>query len=286
MQPSVNYCYTIDIITNACTLKGVGAIRLERGATGTGNLLLEKNVLIFVLEGSFEFKFGDTVCMAGKHQIAYLKKDVLMEYRTRVDEDGDKEVSFMLFVLDAQVVLEFAQLGLLEPFRLSGSASVMVNCASASLLSYMTTLQSYFQEGGIMKQNLVRIKLLELLFCISGNSREMIEQILAVHEGYHADITRIVEENITNSVSLKQLARLAGRSLSSFRRDFLFIYNMPPSRYIRHKRLDKAKDLLLSTNMPVSTICYTLGFESIAHFSRLFKKRFGCPPSEVRAIRA
>jgi len=57
---------------------------------------------------------------------------------------------------------------------------------------------------------------------------------------------------------------------------------MPPSQWIRKKRLEKAQELLTSTTMTVTDICYTLGFENIAHFSRLFKSQFGYPPSEFR----
>jgi AraC-like DNA-binding protein len=57
------------------------------------------------------------------------------------------------------------------------------------------------------------------------------------------------------------------------------IYHMTPSQWIRIKRLEKARALLLSTTMTITDICYTLGFEHIAHFSRLFKAHFGYPPS-------
>jgi len=61
---------------------------------------------------------------------------------------------------------------------------------------------------------------------------------------YRTNITSTVEENITNAMSVDQLAKLSGRSLSSFRRDFIAIYNMPPKRWIRLKRIEKAKQLL------------------------------------------
>ncbi|WP_205514647.1 helix-turn-helix domain-containing protein [Longitalea arenae] len=268
-------------ITKACIEKGVSAIQLVIGNHATGSLLLKENVLVFVLEGELEFFHGETATRATKHQMVFLRKNVSIGYSTGKTGAENICIRFLLFVLDMQVVLEFAQLG----HSRSGAvptAEMVVDDGSDTVISYMAALQAYLYDGKCMKVSLVRIKLLELLFCISGSSPKMIEQILAVHERYHADIARIVEENITNVVSLKQLARLAGRSLSSFRRDFLFIYNMPPSRYIRHKRLDKAKELLLSTNMPVTNICYDMGFESIAHFSRIFKTRFGYPPSALR----
>jgi AraC-like DNA-binding protein len=57
---------------------------------------------------------------------------------------------------------------------------------------------------------------------------------------------------------------------------------MPPSQWIRQKKLDKARELLISTTMTVTDICYTTGFESVAHFSRLFKSQYGYCPTEFR----
>jgi AraC family transcriptional regulator, exoenzyme S synthesis regulatory protein ExsA len=84
------------------------------------------------------------------------------------------------------------------------------------------------------------------------------------------------------ALSLHELAVLSNRSLSSFRRDFFSIYQTPPSQWIRKRRLKKAQELLRTTHMTITDICYTLGFENIAHFSRLFKSQFGSSPSEYR----
>jgi AraC-like DNA-binding protein len=150
------------------------------------------------------------------------------------------------------------------------------------LLKYIDSLEPYFIEPEKVKGSLVKIKLLELLFYLAGMDNNVLEQVLDLREQFRYNITATVEENIMNSLSLNQLAVLSGRSLSSFRRDFLAIYNMPPSQWIRQKRLEKAQELLLSTTMTITDICYTSGFESIAHFSRLFKSQFGYPPSEFR----
>ena len=91
-----------------------------------------------------------------------------------------------------------------------------------------------------------------------------------------------MEKNYTSPVSLTELAYLSGRSLASFKRDFLAIYNMPPSKWIRKKRLDKAKEILKNTSIAVSDICYSLGYENPAHFSRIFKEQFGHSPTKVR----
>jgi transcriptional regulator GlxA family with amidase domain len=116
----------------------------------------------------------------------------------------------------------------------------------------------------------------------AGSDPSILEQVPGVHEHSRSNLTKVVEENIMKRLSLQQLARLAGRSVSSLRRDFLYVYNMPPCRWIKLKKLEKALELLVSTNMSITGICYATGFESIAHFSRVFKVRFGYSPSELR----
>ena len=52
--------------------------------------------------------------------------------------------------------------------------------------------------------------------------------------------------------------------------------------YLNLKRLDTASSLLVYTNKTVSTICYSLGFQSISYFNKIFKKRFGVFPTQFR----
>ena len=277
MKASIND-FTKNDKTNA--LKPENAITIqagEPGIAGEGSLFLEENLLFFVREGRFSFRYGEVTYLVGKHQFAHFKKDILLEYRCE-----DQDSVFIVFVLKTDLVLEFTKLAQLGTVGRERPEMVTVRNPSARLLMYIESLEPYFQNESSITESLAKIKLLELLFCLKANDQSILEQVLDVRVRYRPNITSVVEENTLNSLSLRQLARLAGRSVSSFRRDFLSIYNMPPSRWIRLKRLGKAQELLVSTNMTVTNICYTLGFESIAHFSRIFKSHFGFPPSELR----
>ena len=93
----------------------------------------------------------------------------------------------------------------------------------------------------------------------------------------------MVEDNYTSPISLEELAYLSGRSLSSFKRDFLSIYGETPAKWIRERRLSKARQMLQSSQMSVADVAYSLGFENPTHFSRIFKQQYGIPPSLVNA---
>jgi AraC-like DNA-binding protein len=265
-------------------LNGYKAIEVYTNQYATaGNLFLQENILLFVTEGSVNLRYGKLHYVINKNQMAFLKKDILIEYQAaNCQFDGDNGNEFVLFSLRYELVKEFTKMAELSLTPKFVASAITVNTVSQQLLKFIDSLQPYFVNPEKVGGSLIKIKLLELLFYLAGSNHEILEQVLDLREHYRSNIITTVEENIMNSLSLSQLAVLAGRSLSSFRRDFLAIYNMPPSQWIRKKRLEKARELLSGTTMTVTDICYTLGFENIAHFSRLFKSQFGFPPSEFR----
>lgn len=84
-------------------------------------------------------------------------------------------------------------------------------------------------------------------------------------------------------VTLNELARVASLSPNHFLRGFKQLFHQTPHQYLIQKRLDRARELLLSTDRSVTEICFELGFESPGSFSWLFRQRIGSSPSAYRA---
>ena len=122
---------------------------------------------------------------------------------------------------------------------------------------------------------------MELLYNVMDCSKNIFRQMLQLRQPVRIDIHRVVEENYTSPISLEELAYLSGRSISSFKRDFQSIYGETPAKWIREKRLSKARQMLQSSRMSVADVAYSLGFENPTHFSRIFKQQYGLPPSAV-----
>ncbi len=95
----------------------------------------------------------------------------------------------------------------------------------------------------------------------------------------------LVARRFTEDISVESLARDLNLSPSHFRHLFRETTRQPFNRYLVSLRLEKARELLLQTQSPVSDIADSVGFRSTAHFSRAFSKRFGVAPSALRQTR-
>lgn len=90
-------------------------------------------------------------------------------------------------------------------------------------------------------------------------------------------------ENEPGKWSLDQLAEIASQSPHHFHRLFRQTYGVTPLMYLRECRLKRAHLLLALKQMGVHEACIEVGFSSLGSFSRLYKSRFGYPPSQTPA---
>lgn len=97
-----------------------------------------------------------------------------------------------------------------------------------------------------------------------------------------AEILQFIEENLPTQIRIHKLAALSGHPLAVFTALFRKVTGMPPKQYISLRRINRAKQLLASTDNPVKQIAQNTGFPSIDLFYRLFKKYALCTPEEYR----
>lgn len=89
-------------------------------------------------------------------------------------------------------------------------------------------------------------------------------------------------DRIEKKINLKELASELGVGYSWFRKMFHHYTGMAPAQYFLELKLNKAKDLLVNTSLPVKEIAVITGFESQFYFSKFFKKREGISPVKLR----
>lgn len=142
----------------------------------------------------------------------------------------------------------------------------------------------YFQNHELIDDDLVQLKLKELVMILlkSKHYKNVLDLFNTIFATGKNGFRNVVENNLYSPISINEIAFLANKSLSTFKRDFKKEFDQTPSRYIKMRRLERAAELLLTTKEPVSGICYDCGFQDSTTFSTSFLAHFGSSPSKYR----
>lgn len=101
------------------------------------------------------------------------------------------------------------------------------------------------------------------------------------HKAQKIDLKDFMEKNFRCDMPMSEFARLSGRSLSTFKRDFKAFSPLSPERWLTDRRLHASIELL-KRGQRVTDTCFDVGFKNVSHFSAIFKRRFGVTPGDIR----
>ncbi|MBR1784357.1 MAG: helix-turn-helix transcriptional regulator [Bacteroidales bacterium] len=245
-----------------------------------GTFFLEQHLLYVVLGGKVRLSHGQQQWTVGKNEMILLRKCQSVDYEKSSDPATGLFES-LLFGISSELLKEFLASQNVGPVATTEEQGARVCPMSERLVAYCRSLQPYFDQPGRAEPALLRLKMMELLFDVMDCSKITFRQMLQLRTPMRSDLRRVVEANITTPIGIDELAYLSGRSRSSFKREFQATYGEPPARWMREQRLLRAYAMLSGSSLPVSEVAYSLGFENASHFSRLFKRRFGVPPSSL-----
>lgn len=94
---------------------------------------------------------------------------------------------------------------------------------------------------------------------------------------------RLIDESWEKKLTLNTIARASGVNRVKLTQGFRALFDCTVAEAIAEHRLNGAYSLLLSTDLPVSSIGYRCGYSNNAAFTRAFSRRFGMVPTQVRA---
>jgi AraC-like DNA-binding protein len=153
-----------------------------------------------------------------------------------------------------------------------------------TLSAFFDSIAAYFAGDASPPEALLKIKLKELLTSILlGRNNPGLSAYLRSSARHGAPlIPMIMEANFRYNLSLDEFARLCHRSLSTFKREFRKHYATTPKKWLLERRLNCAAGLLQTPEVSVTEAAFECGFEDASHFCRVFKEKFGHPPSSHR----
>ncbi|MDO7135971.1 AraC family transcriptional regulator [Algibacter lectus] len=96
------------------------------------------------------------------------------------------------------------------------------------------------------------------------------------------NVIRYISDNYAREISLTEIAEIACMTTNSFCRFFKKMTNKSFTEFLNEVRIRNASRLLVQENLPISEICYAVGYKSIPNFNKQFKLIINCTPKEYR----
>jgi len=119
-----------------------------------------------------------------------------------------------------------------------------------------------------------------------NNRDEEIDHRFAKHERTIERIMEHIESNYHKDIGLEDAIKLSMMSKTSFCSAFKQVSGSTFNQFLTDIRIKKSTELLLNTNMTITEICFEVGFNDMAYFSRIFKKAVGVPPTTFQKFAA
>ncbi len=88
----------------------------------------------------------------------------------------------------------------------------------------------------------------------------------------------LIDSSFDRPLNLDAISSEACFSRYHFIRLFKRVFKKTPHQYLTERRIERAKELLASSRLSVTDVCFEVGFQSLGSFSALFHKRVGLPP--------
>ncbi len=268
-------------------------------------IFFEEHAVVVVLEGEKKFSSPTQELHVRKGDILFFQRGCYS-----MNESIDVNYRSLVFFVNERLLKEFVSqhLSLFQrtppvrrsPNRCGGLAqtgfeplpeAAILSFASSgtsipgTFTNFIQSLLPYFGSRTPYLNELLRLKFQELMLHLfeldtTGQLRTILWQL---YQGQKTDLDYLMSTYLLKPLSMNELARISGRSLSAFKRDFEEHFHSSPGHWIRRKRLEHAHFLLRNTDKNVSEVSMEIGYESVSHFIKAYKLQYGFTPKRALA---
>lgn len=245
-------------------------------------VFFEEYAVIFILEGEKKFANLNQDTLVHKGNVLFVQRGYHL-----MNESIDSNYRSLVFFFNEKLLKEFVAQNLsifqnTDPISTLETGLLVLNSTS-TFEKCVESIFPYFQQKTHFQNHFLRLKFQELLLHLLeiDKSNQLKSILFSLYKGEKAELDFLLNSYYLKPLTIDELARISGRSLSAFKRDFQAQFNDSPANWIRQKRLEYAAFLLKNSSKNVSEISQEIGYESVSHFIKAFKRKYGFTPKKL-----
>jgi AraC-like DNA-binding protein len=235
---------------------------------------------------SFQFS-GETFIQHQSGKLTLKKNQLLLTQKNQLAKSikipGTDKVykSISIILTDAAVRQYAADNAICENKWYTGQKILLLNPGEL-LRGYFKSLLPYVTNSKKVSKKLVAIKINEAIELLLDLKPTLKSFLFDFSEPYKIDLGKFMLQNYHYNVPIGHFAKLTGRSLPAFKRDFSQTFHTSPRKWLQGKRLTEAYHLIKQTKRKPTEIYLEVGFENLSHFYTSFKRKFGVTPGSIK----
>ena len=241
---------------------------------------IPEHALGLMLSGESHYFMNEGTFVAKEGSIGLLRRNQLVKKLKKPTPDG-QPFKLVSLVFDQNSLHQYAAENSIPKQNKYKGSPVIDLTKNVYLKGFFDSLLPYVNNPTRLTQKISALKTCEAIELLLQTDNLFQNFLFDFQEPHKIDLEAFINQNYKYNVSLPTFAKLTGRSLSTFQRDFAKIFNASPEKWLQQKRLEQAYYLLLKKKQRPSDVYLEVGFENLSHFSFAFKKRFGLTPIEL-----
>ena len=239
--------------------------------------------IIYILTGTCTYNISGVPHKVKKGDLLVFNPNV---YHGKVLTEGSEIYEFQLGFENFHIR------GLLPNHFIEDNVSPIINVANyeSELLKFCSDVLSEQRKNQLSLELALKalgMKLLSILFNATYESSTLKEKGILNLENYDKTtivntVLEFINDNYMYNLSLDAISQNMYLSPVYISKIFKESTGDSPINYLIKLRLSKAKELLETGDQPVNKVSMAVGYADVYHFSKLFKKYYGCPPSKLK----
>lgn len=233
----------------------------------------------FQMSGETHAFHSDGSSVITENTIVLVRKNQLIRTFKYPSKSG--KYQFLSITLDKETLQQYAlENKIVVETHFKGKQKMFVE-PDEFFSHYFHSLKPYVHKKKEATPKLANLKIREAIELLLQSNPDFKYLLFDFSEPHKVDLEEFMNQNYMFNVSVAALAKLTGRSISGFKRDFTKVFGVTPKHWLREKRLDEAHYLIKHKKQKAAEIYLDLGFENLSHFYFSFKQKFGQTTSEV-----